>query len=71
MKDFVDEIPGYINNDKIFNELSKIKIKSGQDYLADNLLVCYERLIEMEMLDKKELNLLSASLNDLKAINQN
>jgi len=69
MKDFVDEIPGYINNDKIFNELSKIKIKSGQDYLADNLLVCYERLIAMEMLDKKELNLLSAWLNDLKAIN--
>jgi len=68
MSDFADEIPGYLHNEKICNELEKLSIKSGIDNLGFNLTVCYEKLVELGMIDKKELSLINAWLDDLEKV---
>jgi hypothetical protein len=66
--DFEDEISGYLNNHKIMDDLSGIKLKSGVGAMTDNLFVCYERLVKMKLIDVKELALLEAWISDLEAI---
>jgi hypothetical protein len=69
--DFEDEISGYLNNHKIMDSLSAIKLQSGVEAIHDNLFVCYEKLVEMNLIDAKELVLLAAWISDLKEIKQN
>lgn len=68
MKDFQDEIQGYLNNDKIIKSLESIELKKGAENLAENLLTCYNKLIEIEVIGKEEIQLLQAWLNDLKLL---
>jgi len=68
MKDFQDEIQGYLNNDKIIKSLESIELKNGTENLAENLLTCYNKLIEIEVIGKEEIQLLQAWLNDLKLL---
>ena len=65
MKDFEDEIPGYLNNQRIVNELSALKLKRGEEYLGENLRLCYQRLTEISLIGKEELKLIDAWLDDL------
>lgn len=65
LNDFADEISGYLNNDKIYNQLVKLSLKPGEDKLAENLLICYESLISLNLIDKKEINLIEAWNKDL------
>lgn len=58
MKDFEDEIPGYLHNHKIINELQVLSLKSGSPNMADNLLKCYDKLIEMKLVGEEEMPLL-------------
>ena len=66
--DFTDEIPGYLHNEKICNALEGLSIKSGIDNLGLNLTICYEKLVELRMINKKELSLIDAWLDDLKKV---
>jgi hypothetical protein len=68
MKDFADEISGYLNNRKIADELTKISLKKGKEFLGENLFLCYEKMVEMKLIDKKELELLNCWLDDLNSI---
>jgi len=65
MKDFSDEIPGYLNNQKICEELSKISLKPGFQNINENLYLCYEKLISLGFIDPKELKLIEAWTDDL------
>ncbi len=58
MKDFEDEIPGYLNNHKIINELQNLQLKSGAANMSDNLLKCYDKLISMQLVGEDEMPLL-------------
>jgi hypothetical protein len=58
LKDFEEEIPGYLNNHKIVNELQNLQLKSGVANIPDNLLKCYDKLIAMQLVDGNEMNLL-------------
>jgi hypothetical protein len=60
LKDFEDEIPGYLNNNKIMKALQELKLKSGTENHGGNLIRCYEKLIEMKLVDEKELALVQA-----------
>jgi hypothetical protein len=71
MDDFADEIPGYLQNEKICNELKKLSIKSGAENLDYNLSISYEKLVELGMIDKKELKLLETWLSDLEKVKAN
>jgi hypothetical protein len=58
MRDFEDEVPGYLNNSKICEELEGLELESGVDKIGGNLRVCYEKLGEMGLVDARELDLL-------------
>jgi len=70
MKDFEDEIPGYLHNEKLCNELEKLSIKKGAEYLTDNLFACYEKLEKIDVVKTKELQLVEAWIEDLGEIPQ-
>ncbi|HYJ88457.1 MAG TPA: STELLO glycosyltransferase family protein [Pyrinomonadaceae bacterium] len=70
MRDFHDELPGYLHNKSICEELDKLQIRPGTDQLGNNLRVCYEQLVSMELLDRRELVLVDAWLTDLQTASE-
>jgi hypothetical protein len=70
LKDFQDEVPGYLNNTIICDVLAALRLKPGKDAVAENLLRCYEALIRENIFPDKELPLVEAWLADLKKIAQ-
>lgn len=68
MKDFQDEIPGYLYNKMICESLDKLPLKSGREFVAENMVMCYEELVSMGYLGKRELDLLACWIRDLKTI---
>lgn len=65
MKDFEDEVPGYLNNKRIVKELAELNLTSGNDKIADNMRICYEKLVGMSLVGSDELSLLDAWLGDI------
>jgi hypothetical protein len=65
MKDFRDEVPGYLNNHMIGDLLGALALRPGTAHLADNLRACYRCLVSAGILDELELPLLEAWLADL------
>jgi hypothetical protein len=65
MRDFEDELPGYLHNKKICEALGKLQLRSGIEHLSDNLRACYEQLVRIGMLDSRELDLVQAWIDDL------
>ena len=68
LKDFEDEIPGYLNNYKICNELSNLNIKGGKENMLDDLLTCYDMLTGKGFVGKEEDALVRAWCEDIAKI---
>jgi hypothetical protein len=68
MRDFEDEIPGYLNNTAICQTLEKLPLQSGTERISDNLRICYEKLIDMSLVKAEELKLLDAWLRDIEQL---
>ena len=68
MRDFKDEVPGYLNNSAICEALSGLDIKAGAEHLGSNLRLCYEKLVSMQLVGEQELDLVDAWLADLKLL---
>lgn len=68
MRDFRDEVPGYLNNAAICEALLKLSLQPGADKINDNLLICYEELVRMEMVGRQELGLVEVWISELKQI---
>ncbi len=68
LRDFEDEIPGYLYNAKIADTLAALDLKKGKSHLSENLLVCYRALIEIKVIGEEEIPLLEAWLMDLTKI---
>lgn len=68
MKDFEDEISGYTNNLNICKELQSLELKKGTENIYHNLITCYQKLIDINVIGKDELVLLNAWINDLRKI---
>jgi hypothetical protein len=71
MRDFRDEVPGYLNNAAIAEALDKLSLQPGLDKLGDNLRACYEQLVRMELVGNQELDLLEAWIADLEEASKN
>lgn len=68
MRDFKDEIPGYLHNEVIASSLAALNLSTGIHNIPDNMIRCYRKLIELGLIDTSELQLLQAWLNDLAAM---
>jgi hypothetical protein len=68
MRDFADEIPGYLRNAEICDTLSRLQLQAGVEHLGENLLTCYEELVSKNVFDPKELKLVEAWLSDFEQI---
>ena len=68
MKDFADEVSGYLNNERLCAELADLKLLPGETNIPDNLRVCYTKMVEMELVGEAELPLLDTWLDDLSTV---
>jgi hypothetical protein len=68
MRDFKDEVPGYLNNRSICEALDELRLEPGVERTGENLRACYEKLVSMTLVDRRELQLVEAWLSDLKRI---
>lgn len=57
LRDFADEIPGYLNNDRIRRALAGVPVAGSP---TDDLIRCYEALVAEAFLPADELGLVSA-----------
>ena len=65
MRDFSDEVPGYLQNQRIAEILESLSLKSDVAEVADNLRTCYVALVENEIFPEKELPLIDAWIADV------
>ena len=68
IKDFEEEVPGYLHNDKIKNAFSGIAIEPGTKNIEHGMRSCYQALASMNLVDIKEMDLLNCWIADIKAL---
>jgi hypothetical protein len=68
MRDFADEVSGYLNNRKIGSQLDALKLEAGPENIGANLMRCYEELVQMELVGDKELALVNAWVQDIESL---
>ena len=54
MRDFKDEIPGYLLNQNIIDILTKLELSKGHANIETNLLKCYSVLVENNIFEKEK-----------------
>lgn len=65
MRDFADEVSGYLTNDRIVKELEDLKLESGPAAVSDNLIRCYEHLVKCQIFPAEEMPLVRAWVEDV------
>ncbi len=65
MKDFADEVPGYMHNRKIAECFEQLKLAPGEKNIPDNLIRCYEELVRIAVVGAEEIALVEAWCDDL------
>lgn len=68
MRDFADEVPGYLHNRAMGKALAELDIHPGADAMPDNLRRCYRTLVDRGWVGAEEMPLLDAWLEDLAAV---
>ena len=65
IKDFELEVPGYLKNTTIIDELSRVELLAGAQNAGDNVIRCYERLIQASIFPEDEMKLVRAWCQDV------
>jgi len=65
MDDFRDEISGYSNNGQICESLKELILKEGIENIPSNMILCYQKLIDLELVDFAEMDLLQRWIIDV------
>ena len=68
LKDFEDEIPGYLHNDTIVKTLEALTLKPGEENVCDNMLTCYQAIVDKGILPEMEIRSLKLWIKDYEAI---
>ena len=58
LRDFADEVSGYLNNARIVSELFRLPLASDSCSIYSNLQVCYEMLVDLGVCEPRELPML-------------
>ncbi len=67
LRDFEQEIPGYLGNDKICRLLEETNLSAKPEDSGENLRLCYEALIKDGFVPAEEMALVEAWLKDVSA----
>ena len=67
LKDFQDEVPGYLQNARIAAILSGLELDPAPTAVAANLRACYAALIQSGIFPADEMILVDHWISDLKA----
>lgn len=70
MRDFTQEIPGYLRNREFVDLLMALELSAGVDSVGDNLSRCYAALAQRDFFPQAELHLLESWLADLGAVRE-
>jgi hypothetical protein len=65
LKDFEDEVPGYMNNSRICKLLEDLDLRNGKSHIFENLYRCYSMMTENNFIGREELPLVDAWIKDL------
>ncbi len=65
LRDFEEEIPGYLNNAKICRLLEEMDLKSGVENMPENISRCYSALTQNNFIGKEEMPLVEKWLLDI------
>ena len=68
MKDFADEIEGYLGYEKLIDLLESIQLESGTTQIGSNLIRIYQEMASHGFVAEGELLLLDAWLADLTSL---
>jgi|SRR5947209_4888886 len=68
MRDFADEVPGYLHNDRIRRALEETPLAGGLGNISRDLRKCYDTLIALEVVGADEAPLLDAWIADLEHV---
>jgi hypothetical protein len=68
LRDFEQEIPGYLNNDRIRLELETLSLRGGVENIGQDLCTCYRALIRLGVIGADEEGLLASWLDDIRRI---
>ncbi len=68
MKDFADEVVGYLSNRAIRERLLALPVSGKTEDAGDNLELCYNELIRMDLVGTDERELIRAWRNDIDRI---
>lgn len=68
LKDFEDEISGYLKNDLIVETLSDLNLKSGDENVCENLITCYQAIVDKNILPEMEMRSVKAWVKDYETI---
>lgn len=68
LKDFEQEIPGYLNNDRIVKTLSELQLMKGEGTMYANLMMCYEALHQENIFPLSEVESVAAWITDCKKV---
>ena len=71
MRDFEDEVPGYLNNDKIRGILERTILSHAPDAAVDNCHRCYDGLVSAGLVPPVEIAVLEAWFRDLQRAEKN
>jgi hypothetical protein len=71
MRDFEDEMPGYLGNKKLVAVLEGLALSKGADAVGANLLSSYEELVRAGFFAEKEVELVNSWLLDLEKARSN
>lgn len=70
MRDFEQEIPGYLHNDEIKARFQALSLSPGIENIPGSMRRCYSELIHMGLVQEPELALLEAWLQDIEHLSR-
>lgn len=68
MNDFNDEISGYSNNLLIMKSLNELELIEGVENIGYNMILCYQKLIDLGLVGPAEMNLLYSWLKGINSL---
>ena len=67
LRDFEEEVPAYLNNNRIISILESVQLASGLEAVGHNLYRCYEAMVAAGIVPAQEIPMVEAWIADLEA----